>query len=207
MTQRGGPRIARLVGDFNYSDIATRRMFGDSADVLPMDSLDACLGEVPARRADIAVVPVHNTVNGEIRGAGGVPLAEMAESMGLRVLATLELPVDHVLASFGNIGEIATVYSKDVALGQCSRIIEGHGWRQLSAVPGNIVPLSTASAARHVARKRARAIAAICSEEAAAHYCVPIVLRNIADSPDNATTFHAYVRADSTIPAPEPRGP
>jgi len=182
-------------------------MFGGSVDVRAMDSLDACLGDVSARRADIAVVPVHNTENGDIRGAGGVPLADMAGSMGLRALSTLELPVDHVLASFGRLEDIITVYSKDVALEQCSGIIERHGWAWLSVIPGNPVPLSTSAAARYVATKRVRFIAAICSEEAAAHHGVPVVQRNISNSPDNSTTFHAYVRADSGIPAPEPRGP
>jgi len=73
MAQPVGPKIVRLVGDFTYSGIATRRLFGGSADVRATDSLGACLVEVAARKADVAVVPVHNTVNGDIRGPGGVP--------------------------------------------------------------------------------------------------------------------------------------
>jgi len=205
MAQPAGPKIVRIGGDFSYSDIATRRMFGGSADAHVLQSLGACLEEVSARKADVAMVPVHNTENGDIRGAGGVPLADMARSMGLRVLATLKLPVDHVPASFGSVEDIATVYSKDEALAQCSRIIERHGWRQLSAVPGSRVALSTSSAARHVAGKRSPSIAAICSEPAARFHGVPIVSRGIADSPGNAATFHAHVRAGSEIPAPLPR--
>jgi len=206
MAQPAGPKIVRIGGDFSYSDIATRRMFGGSADAHVLQSLGACLEEVSARKADVAMVPVHNTENGDIRGAGGVPLADMARSMGLRVLATLELPVDHVLASFGRLEEIKIVYSKDVALGQCSRWIKDHGIKPASAVPGRPGSLDTATAAKYAAEKRLHFIGAICSEDAAEHYGVPIVQRNIANSPDNTTTFHAYVRADSSVPAPGPRG-
>jgi len=124
MAQRGGPRIATFGDDFSYSRIATRRMFGGAADVRAMDSLEACPVEVPAHRADIAVVPAHNTENGGIAGMGGVPLAYMAEPMGLCVLAALELPVGHVLAPFGRLEDIITVRSSGVALAQRSRIIE-----------------------------------------------------------------------------------
>jgi len=200
-------RVARFGDDHSYSDIATRRLFGGSANVVVLEDFDGCLEAAAADGHTVAMVPVHNTANKRIVCADSVPVMDRARSMGLRVLATLELPVDHVLASFGGMEDIAIVYSKDEALAQCSRIIERHGWRQLSAVPGIIVPFSTSGAARYVAGRRAPSFAAICSEDAAEHYGVPIVKRNIADSPDNKTTFHAYVRADSEIPAPGPRGP
>ncbi|RNJ71365.1 MAG: hypothetical protein EB824_06905 [Thaumarchaeota archaeon S15] len=199
MTQQE-PRIVRFGDGFSYSDTATRRLFGDSASVDVLENFDRCLEAACADGSTVAVVPVHNTENGDITGTGGVPLADMARSMGLRVLSTLELPVDHVLASFGSLEEIKIVYSKDVALGQCSKFIERYGMRSASIVPGKSVPLSTAGAAIYVAGKRVRVIAAICSEEAASHYGVPIVRRNITNSPDNRTTFHAYARADASIP-------
>jgi len=165
MTQQE-PRIVRFGDGFSYSDTATRRLFGDSASVDVLENFDRCLEAACADGSTVAVVPVHNTENGDITGTGGVPLADMARSMGLRVLSTLELPVDHVLASFGSLEEIKIVYSKDVALGQCSKFIERYGMRSASIVPGKSVPLSTAGAAIYVAGKRVRVIAAICSEEA-----------------------------------------
>jgi len=204
---RPGFTVARFGDDFSYSDIATRRLFGRTAHVVALDGFGECLEAAAADGKTAAMVPVHNTVNKEIPCADSVPVMDRARAMGLRVLATLELPVDHVLASFGSIEDITVVYSKGEALVQCSRIIERHGWMRRSVVPGGIVPLSTAGAARHVAGRRSLSIAAICSEDAAVHYGVPIVQRGIADSPDNTTTFHAYVRADSDIPAPGPRGP
>jgi len=202
-----GFTVARFGDDYSYSDIATRRLFGGSASVVVLKNFDACLEAAAADRDTVAMVPVHNTANKRILCADSVPVTDRAESMGLRVLATLELPVDHVLASFGGFEEITTVYSKDEALTQCSRIIKDRGWKRLSTVPGSDATLSTSGAVSFVARKRSRPIAAICSGDAAEHYGVPIVKRNIADSPDNATTFHAYVRAGSEIPAPGKRGP
>ncbi|RNJ73088.1 MAG: hypothetical protein EB832_02570 [Thaumarchaeota archaeon S14] len=120
--------------------------------------------------------------------------------MGLRIVATLEFPVDHVLASFGRLEEIKIVYSKDEAHVQCTGVLDSHGLKRSTFVPASRAPLSTAGAARYVADRRVRSIAAICSEEAAAHYGVPVVRRGIADSPDNRTTFHAYARADASIP-------
>jgi len=198
-------RVARFGDGHSYSDIATRRLFGDSASVVVLENFDRCLEAAAADGHTVAMVPVHNAANKKIACEDSAPVMDKAESMGLRVLATLRLPVDHVPASFGSVEDIATVYSKDEALAQCSRIIERHGWRQLSAVPGSRVALSTSSAARHVAGKRSPSIAAICSEPAARFHGVPIVSRGIADSPGNAATFHAHVRAGSEIPAPLPR--
>jgi len=207
MAGRGRPTIARFGDDYSYSDIATRRLFGDSANVVVLKDFDACLEAAAADRHTVAMVPVHNTANKKISCADGVPVMDRAESMGLRVLAALELPVDHVLASFGSLGEIETVYSKYEAIVQCTKFLDRHGLKRSASVPDSHDPLSTSGAARYVAIRRVPHIAAICSGDAAEHYGVPIVQRGIADSPDNATTFHAYVRADSTIPAPEPRGP
>jgi len=207
MARPGGFRVARFGDEYSYSDIATRRMFGDSASVVVLKDFDGCLKAAAADVGTVAMVPVYNAANKKISCEDSVPVMDRAESMGLRVLAELDLPVDHVLASFGRLEEITTVISKDEALAQCSRIINDRGWRRLSAIPGSSATLSTSAAVRHVADKRFRAMAAIGSEDAAEHYGVPIVKRNIADSPDNKTTFHAYVRADSPVPAPGKRGP
>ncbi|MDD9813339.1 MAG: hypothetical protein OXU37_03595 [Thaumarchaeota archaeon] len=175
-------------------------MFGDLAVVEVLENFDRCLEAAAMSRLVIAMLPVHNTANREISCADGVPVEERAEGMGLRVIATLELYVNHVLASFGRIGEIDTVYSKGEALVQCSKFLDRHGLRRSAAIPDSKAPLSTSGAARYVADRRVPYISAICSEEDAVHYGVPVVRRNIADSPDNRTKFHAYARADARIP-------
>ena len=105
------------------------------------------------------------------------------------------LNVDHVLASYGQIDEILLAYSKSEPIGQCSKFLECHKIRALTFIAGTLIT-DTASAAKYVSERHIPYIAAICSNEAAEHYGVPVVRRGIANQKVNQTEFHVYQRRD-----------
>ena len=193
------PVIARIGGELSYSGLATRALFGSSGNVMPFDTFDECLQNVHDTKADIAVVPVHNTVNKLIRGSDKVtPVTEIADRLGLQNVHTLMFVIDHVLASYGDLGEITIVYSKSEPLAQCSRFLRRHRMRSMSQLPGSSIITDTEAAIKHVRDYKIAYIAAICSREAADHYGVPIVRGDIADVKDNKTEFHVYARPNDT---------
>ena len=191
------PVIARIGGEWSYSGLATRDMFGSSAHVTPFSTFDECLQKVHDAKADIAVVPVRNPANKLICGSDKVtPVIEIANRLGLKNVYTLPFTVDHVLASYGDLGEITNVYSKSEPLVQCSRFIKRHGMLPLSHLPDSSVVSDTESALKHVHQYKISYMAAICSREAADHYGVPVVCDGIADAKVNQTEFYVYARHD-----------
>ncbi len=191
--------IARIGQKMSYSDLATRKMFGDSGHVLTFPTFDKCLQTVHRARADVAVVPVRNTVNGLICGSDkATPVIEIAKRLNLQNIHTLAFTVAHVLASYGKLDDIHGVYSKSEPLDQCSRFLESHKMLRMPLLPGSIKITDTAAAAEYVSKHRLPFSAVICNREAAEHYGIPIVRRNIANVKKNQTEFHVYQRRDDT---------
>ena len=189
--------IARIGGELSYSGLATRELFGATARVLQLDTFDECLQKVRDTKADVAVVPIHNTINKLICGNDNVtPVIEIADSLGLKNIHKLVFKVDHILASYGKLEGIRVAYSKSEPLGQCSKFLKRHGITPTSSISRSLIITDTATAAKYVSRHQFPYTAAICNKEAAEHYGIPIVRGDIANVKDNKTEFHVYQRRD-----------
>ena len=137
---------------------------------------------VEAGRADFGILPLSNNEAGET-GA-----RNLIESSGLRIAARHALPVRmHLLGlPSATLDGIRTVASHPVALRQCARTLARLGVQTEEAT-------NTALAARGLSRIDHGVLA---SEAAAEQYGLAILMRDLQDRPDNATTFAVVARSE-----------
>lgn len=165
----------------SYSEEATFKLLGDDATILECDDFDAVFAAVESRRADLAVVPVRNKIVGEIE-----VVADLLKKGSFRVLDEIEIEVKHVLAGTRDAGieGITTVRSHIEALKQCSRFIAENDRLQ------QIIGADTASSIRRVVSQNINTNSAIGSRRAAEMYGAKVLREDIADNPENWTTFY-----------------
>lgn len=133
--------------------------------------------------ADLGMLPLSNNEAGET-GA-----RDQIASSDLRIAAQHVLPVRMHLLSLpsASIEDIRTVASHPVALRQCAATLATLGVRTEEAV-------NTAVAAQSLSQTD-RAVLA--SEAAADLYGLAILMRDLQDRPDNATTFAVIERSET----------
>lgn len=161
---------------------------GKEALLCPYPSIAQTLHSIVNQQADLAVVPVENSIEGSVT----VTLDTFWQLDSLQIQQGLVLPVSHTLLSHGSsLDGIQIVYSHPQALGQCQRWIE----RFLPSV--QLIPTnSTTEALQYLAQDSSAA--AIASQRAAQLYNVPILASNINDYPDNCTRFWVVGLTPST---------
>lgn len=146
-----------------------------------------------------AVVPVKNSIVGEVGEVVG-SLGKLRESgYELHEVDHLDLPINHCLLAPSHITdpqELEEILSHEKALAQCGMYLDSIGITKDSRITRE----STGNAAKVVARSGVHSkVGAIASEVAAQEYGLRILAQNIQDVPDNKTTFillhnQAYVR-------------
>ena len=191
MEAGGGPAAVRAAfqGEAGaYSDGAAASFFGgpDRVETVPHQTLAAAVASAEEGRADCAVIPVENSIEGSVGESN-----DLLRTTALRAFGEAYHRIEHCLIGHGAVGDVRTVYSHPQALGQCRRFVEEMGWR---AVPA----YDTAGSAMMVAGMGpARTDAAcIASRRAAEVHGVPVIRAGIADSGDNYTRFLVLGRAE-----------
>ncbi len=130
--------------------------------------------------ADFGIVPIENSSAGSVTAVYDLML-----QYRFHIAAAVDLPVDHCLAAKKGVSadKIGKVYSHQQALSQCSDYLNAHPSIKIREF------VSTAQAAEKVSLDDDMTAAAICSEEAAAQYCLDILLRGFQNNPNNTTRF------------------
>jgi prephenate dehydratase len=183
-------RIAYLGPPGTFSEEAvTRCELAGGDEPLPCASFPDAWDAVLAGKADAALLPVENSIEGAI----GTTLDLLVHRPGLMILRELLLPVQQqLLAPAGTtLSQVTRVLSHPQPLGQCARFLR-------ERLPGARLEAthSTADAALQVSRGLAGA-AAIGSRAAAARYGLSIIAESIQDSDENTTRFLLVARQDA----------
>lgn len=133
---------------------------------------------------DYGIIPIENTLGGVVG-----PVNELLISTKLYVIGAVELPVHHCLLAIhdSDYRELRSVYSHPQALAQCKHFLARN---KLDPIPY----YDTAGAARMVAEKGLKGIAAIASPLAAQLYNLEIIKEQIEDSTLNTTRFLILAR-------------
>jgi prephenate dehydratase len=151
----------------------------------PMRSVPEAFDAVRQGDADAALVPVENSIGGQV----GVTLDELAEGDPLVITREVLLPVDFVLVTKPGAtpGELTSVAAHPQASTQCRGWLAEH-------LPDAIVidVLSNAAAAAAVANGLHPA--AICAPVGAERHRLPVYAKNIGDHPDAVTRFALVTR-------------
>ncbi|MDQ3628227.1 MAG: prephenate dehydratase [Actinomycetota bacterium] len=171
------------------SSAACTEMFPDR-EQLPCATFEDALDAVTARTADLAMIPVENSIAGRV-----ADIHHLLPDSGLHIVGEHFLPIHFQLmgVSGSGIEGIRTVRSHVHALGQCRRLLRGRGWT-------SVVADDTAGAAREVAALADPSLAALAPSAAAALYGLDILARDVEDEHHNTTRFLALAREPDVPP-------
>ncbi|MFE1746476.1 prephenate dehydratase [Coleofasciculus sp. H7-2] len=152
---------------------------GKQALLCPYPSIAQTLRAAAQGQADLAVVPVENSVEGSVT----TTLDTLWQLDTLQIQQALVLPISHALMSrAANLEAIQTVYSHPQALAQCQ------GWLERFLPQVQLVPTNATTEALQYLDEDKTA-GAIASSRAAQLYNLPILVCPINDYIDNYTRF------------------
>jgi prephenate dehydratase len=167
-----------------YSHLAALA-FHPTASATGLGDFGAVVAAVVAGRADMGLLPVANSIVGPVPGVDDL----LADHPVLEVVDHLEQRIAHCLLALpgADLPSLRWVESHPVALAQCTR------WLSAQRLEPRVAD-DTAGAAGAIARDRDWTRAAIASEVAASYHGLAVLARDIADAPDNVTTFAVVAR-------------
>ena len=168
-----------------YANLAAREAL-PHAMAVPRPTFEDAIAAVRAREADLAIIPVENSLHGRI-----ADIHHLLPEAGLYIVGEHFHRVRHQLLGVkgATLDGIRTVFSQGPALGQCLKLIRE---RKLVAQHWH----DTAGSARHIAELNDPSVAAIASSLAAEIYGLDVLKADVEDESHNMTRF--------LIMAPEP---
>ena len=160
------------------SHLACRDAF-PSMEALPCATFEDALAAVKDSEAKLAMIPIENSVAGRV-----ADIHHLLPDSGLYIVGEHFERIRHQLLTLPGVklGELKTVHSHAMALGQCHKAI-----RTLKLTP--VVEADTAGAARHLRESGDRTSSVIASTLAAEIYGLKIAKADIEDAEHNTTRF------------------
>lgn len=182
-------KIAYLGPAGTFSEEAALLCAGPADELIPFSSFPALVSAVETGIAQVAVLPIENSIEGSVSTTVDLLIHETE----LMISREMVVPVHHYLvgAPGAKITDIKTVHSHPQAFGQCRRFLE----RCLPHAHQSAA-LSTAGAVAEVAQGSDLTIAGIGPRRAAELYGGEILARNIEDNHLNVTRFIALSERD-----------
>jgi len=166
-----------------YSDLACRDVF-PRLKTLPTDTFEETFAAVEKGRARLAMIPIENSVAGRV-----ADIHHLIPHQRLHIIGEHFQRVEHHLLAVpgAKLSDLRIVRSHVHALSQCRKAIRKLG---LTA----IVHADTAGAAKEVAERGDKSVAAIASELAASIYGLKSLKANMEDAAHNTTRFVILAR-------------
>jgi prephenate dehydratase len=164
-----------------FSEAAAFTLCGSSTATRGFASFDALLAAAASGAIDAAILPVENSIAGQVREA---VRARETFSM-LHQLDAIDYPIAQCLVGLRGAatGALEAAFSHPVALAQCGRFFARHP---------HIKPLAmydTAAAVRDIVHGANPRHAAVASAHAAAIYGASVLEQSIQDAASNRTRF------------------
>ena len=178
-----GMKIAYSGTEGAFAHIAANKLF-PTARKIPYSDFAAAYAAVESGECDVCVLPIENSYNGEV-----TQVSDLMFSGSLYVNGVTELAVSHDLLGVkgATLSDIKEVVSHPQALAQCAGYIKEHGFESKEYS-------NTALAAKYVAEKGDKSIAAIASAEAAEIFGLIPIEHNVNASRTNTTRFAVFSR-------------
>lgn len=149
------------------------------AEAIPAATFEDAFAAVEAGTADLAMIPIENSVAGRV-----ADIHHLLPESSLYVVGEHFERVRHQLLAVkgATLKDLKTVHSHTMALGQCRQVI-----RELGLTP--VLEADTAGSARMISELGDRSQAAIASSLAAEIYGLEILRPDIEDAEHNTTRF------------------
>jgi prephenate dehydratase len=159
-------------------------------ETLPCAAFEDAFRAVAEGSADLAMIPVDNTLAGRV-----ADVHHLIPKGGLYIIGEYFLPIRHTLMApkGASVEGLKEVYSHIHAIPQCRNMIKKLGLKAH-------VHADTAGAAADVAAKGDKTIAAIASSLAAEIYGLDILINDIQDADHNTTRFLILSRGAGVPP-------
>jgi len=175
-----------------FTEAALKKITCDSDVLVPYANVTAALDAVRQGKAEFALVPIENSVEGVVART----LDELATGDPLTIAGEVTLPVTFALMAKPGLNKILRIGTHPHAESQCRAYI-AKNYPQ-----AEIVPTSSTSAAAELVSK-GELDAAIASSVAANHFRLEILAENIGD---NAGAVTRFICAQKPGWIPEPTG-
>ena len=174
-----------------FSHAAAHALF-PADEIKPCATFEDTISAVQTAAADLAVVPIENSLYGRI-----ADIHHLLPESGLNIIGEHFQPIRMNLLGVpgAKLADIKTVQSLSVALGQCRKFIKKNKLHAIGAV-------DTAGSAHEIAERGDKSAAAIASKLAADIYGLDVIAENIEDAAHNTTRFLVMSR-DKIEAAPE----
>ena len=175
-TDNGKVAFQGELGAFSHQ--ACREVFPDR-EVLPCKTFEAALGAVRGREAELAMMPIENSLYGRV-----ADLHHLLPDSGLYTIGEHFVPIRLQLLGLPGtkLEDIVEAQSHMVALGQCRKFLTRHN---ITAIMG----ADTAGSAREVRDTNEMTRAAISSKLAGDIYGLDLLAPDIEDMDHNTTRF------------------
>lgn len=189
-------KVAYLGPNGSFTHTATMKAF-PTADLIAMSTIPACIKAVEYQQADLAIVPIENTIEGTVN----TTLDYLYHNSDLPIGAEIVLPISQQLMVHPEHAKdwvtMQKVMSHPQALAQSNSFLN-------AAFPSASIETtpSTAFAAQYVSEHPEEKIAAIAPAAAAETYGLAIVKRNIQDLEINKTRFWVLGAKDIELALP-----
>jgi prephenate dehydratase len=160
------------------SHIACNNVFPEF-EALPMATFEDCFNAIQKDKADLAMIPVENSVAGRV-----ADIHHLMPTSGLNIIGEYFLPIHHQLVGLrgAKLEDIESIQSHVMALGQCRKVIREMGVKA-------VIGADTAGSARQIAEWGDASKAAISSDLAADIYDLDILKPDVEDEDHNTTRF------------------
>ena len=170
------------------SDLACRDIRPNMR-TLPCNSFDDTFSAVRTGKADLALIPIENSVAGRV-----ADIHQLLPGSDLHIIGEHFQRVEHfLLAVKGAIQkDLIHVHSHVHALNQCRKFIQHHGINP-------VVHVDTAAAARDIAERGDKSHGAIATKLAGEIYGLECLQANIEDADHNTTRFLLMAPKPATV--------
>ncbi len=174
-----------------YSEGAVYSFFGPSAQPKPCKNFSDVFRSVDDGENEYGVVPIENSIEGSVN-----QVYDLFLQYDLKVCGEIVLKIVHCLIANPEtqLKSVKVIYSHPQALAQCRNFLERLGCELISTY-------DTAGSVKMVKEKRMIDAAAIAGERAAEIYEMKILVKDIADNPNNYTRFFVLSKTE-----PSPSG-
>ena len=188
--------VAYLGPEASFTHLASKELF-EHETLVPIRTIPECIEAVVSGKADIAVVPIENALEGTVP----LTIDYLFHEADLYVIAEIQAPIEQHLMVHPlhkkHWEEVTTIYSHPHALAQCHKYL----YYRFGRVPLD-QSTSTAAAAKFVSENEQLCIGAIGNASAAKEYGLEIVEHNIHDFHFNHTRFFVVSRDNHCIQKP-----
>jgi len=161
-----------------YSHLACQNCFS-GFEVIPCKTFEEALITVVEDKAEMAMIPVENTVAGRV-----ADIHTLLGNSNLKIYAEHFERVRHQLVTKkdSEISDLKYIRSHSMGIGQCKKVID-----ELSLT--SIIMADTAGSAKYISEEGNKHDSAIASNLAAEIYDLKIIRENIEDDKNNTTRF------------------